>query len=169
MLLSYLAARTFLAGMEFSDADVAVRDALKGQANAELATEFPHVYRWLTHCESLGDCAASSSGAPSSSSGPANGSQTIQLDDKYKNYNVDLKGATYGNVVTRFPPEPSGYMHIGHVKAAVLNEVQRAWRVRDARGIGEHARGCSTPVGKMLAVLSPQCLRRGSALDHDSL
>ncbi|WP_367111710.1 glutamine--tRNA ligase/YqeY domain fusion protein [uncultured Psychrobacter sp.] len=51
---------------------------------------------------------------------------TVQKDEPKNDFirNIirgDIKAQKYEQIVTRFPPEPNGYLHLGHVKSICLN------------------------------------------------
>ncbi|KAI1895179.1 hypothetical protein AGOR_G00103630 [Albula goreensis] len=121
-----LSLRTFLVGHSLTLADLCVWASLRGsggwQAILAKPGPFSHVRRWYTFLSTqnpfttVGNKWASSKVA--SSNGVAAEKEKKQDLGKF----VELPGAEMGKVVVRFPPEASGYLHIGHAKAALLNQ-----------------------------------------------
>uniref|UniRef100_A0A8C7S772 Bifunctional glutamate/proline--tRNA ligase n=1 Tax=Oncorhynchus mykiss TaxID=8022 RepID=A0A8C7S772_ONCMY len=107
--------RTFLVGHSLTLADICVWAALKGHEWQSMQTQagaFSHVARWFAFLGSQ---------VPFTAVGHkyTNSKKEKQQDlGKF----VELPGAEMGKVVVRFPPEASGYLHIGHAKAALLNQ-----------------------------------------------
>uniref|UniRef100_A0A8C6PT85 Bifunctional glutamate/proline--tRNA ligase n=1 Tax=Nothobranchius furzeri TaxID=105023 RepID=A0A8C6PT85_NOTFU len=110
-----LSLRTFLVGHAITLADLSVWAALKGYDWLSQGKSFPHVSRWFSFLTSQ---------VPFSSVGNKYASKKAPSNEKKQDVGkfVELPGAEMGKVVVRFPPEASGYLHIGHAKAALLNQ-----------------------------------------------
>jgi len=132
-----LAAATHLVGYGFTLADFSVWAALQGNskwtnmAATELAPS--HVARWYKYCAQnetfqqvmsgvLPPCTphVSKEKGGKKEGGKKEGGMKSTMEEGGKFF--DLPGASKGNVCTRFPPEASGYLHIGHAKAALMNQ-----------------------------------------------
>uniref|UniRef100_A0A3P9I4X4 Bifunctional glutamate/proline--tRNA ligase n=1 Tax=Oryzias latipes TaxID=8090 RepID=A0A3P9I4X4_ORYLA len=116
-----LSLRTFLVGHGLTLADLSVWAALK--ATNDLSGKggsLPHVSRWFSFLSSQVPFSAVGNKFASKKPEP----KTTNSDKKKQDLGkfVELPGAEMGKVVVRFPPEASGYLHIGHAKAALLNQ-----------------------------------------------
>ncbi|CAO1621673.1 unnamed protein product [Parajaminaea phylloscopi] len=130
----HLALRTFLIGHSLTAADLASWAGIRGCFPLlGLVKKGTHVHlaRWFSHLESVCQPAynalseARSKKAKVAGKGDAagkDGSAAPSGPTTARSFEVFLPSAKDGQVVTRFPPEPSGYLHLGHTKAAILNQ-----------------------------------------------
>lgn len=123
---AHLNFRSFIIGYKVTVADIAVWGCLR--ANPLMGSiirnsVYINVSRWYLFLETINafdESANELSKALSSLKKQAKHKQGKKVHSA--NFDIDLPGAKDGEVVTRFPPEPSGYLHIGHAKAAILND-----------------------------------------------
>uniref|UniRef100_A0A673KWS9 glutamate--tRNA ligase n=1 Tax=Sinocyclocheilus rhinocerous TaxID=307959 RepID=A0A673KWS9_9TELE len=117
-----LALRTFLVGHSVTLADLCVWAALKGNGESQAKpNSYPHLCRWFLFLSS--QVPFSSVGSKWASKISAIKATPVEKEKKQDlGKFVELPGAEMGKVVVRFPPEASGYLHIGHAKAALLNQ-----------------------------------------------
>ena len=112
---THLVSRTFLVGTEMTLADLLVWSALVPKQ--ELIKNVVNVKRWFEGIMEVSYCreaVPTAEGTARAQAEKAKKAATGSLD-------IGISKDQKGKIVTRFPPEPSGYMHIGHAKAAMLN------------------------------------------------
>ncbi|KAF9420799.1 hypothetical protein BGZ94_009034 [Podila epigama] len=117
----HLTLRSYIVGYKVTAADIALWGALK--ANAIFARQIKtgtdlgvYIGRWFNHISAHAFAETALADLTK-----ANESTKVTKADQ-GSFDINLIGAEMGKVVTRFPPEPSGYLHIGHAKAALLNK-----------------------------------------------
>lgn len=125
---SFLSTRTLLVGHTLTLADVACWGQLQASTQwTKLRPTFPHLSRWYDFVAATPAMQQMVQQHAPQRKTPASGTAAAASTANGKpqtggGYDIDLPGAVHGKVVTRFPPEPSGYLHIGHAKAALLNQ-----------------------------------------------
>ncbi|XP_053239100.1 bifunctional glutamate/proline--tRNA ligase isoform X7 [Podarcis raffonei] len=119
-----LSLRTYLVGNSLSLADFSVWATLKGNSAGQellLHGKAPvHVKRWYNFLETQHVFQSVGSRWTVGAAIPKTKMAAEKKQDVGKF--VELPGAEMGKVIVRFPPEASGYLHIGHAKAALLNQ-----------------------------------------------
>ncbi|XP_026551528.1 bifunctional glutamate/proline--tRNA ligase isoform X2 [Pseudonaja textilis] len=119
-----LSLRTYLVGNCLSLADFSVWAALKGnniwQEQLPQSNGPVHVKRWYKFLEAQNSFQSVDSKWTAGDTVRKIKVTTEKKQDIGKF--VDLPGSEMGKVIVRFPPEASGYLHIGHAKAALLNQ-----------------------------------------------
>ncbi|XP_028392901.1 bifunctional glutamate/proline--tRNA ligase-like [Dendronephthya gigantea] len=112
---------TYLVGQSISLADFAVWGALRVHDRLDSLLndgQTKNISRWFNFLANQNSFKQCSGKLQAPSKKPQN---EIKTQGKF----IELEGAVEGHVVTRFPPEASGYLHIGHAKAALLNQHYR--------------------------------------------
>lgn len=111
-----LAPITFLVANKITIADFAIFNEVYATRNNAILPE--HVQRWYDLIISQTYVSAAIKQLPTGSKREG----SVLSERKQEGKFVDLPGAEMGKVVVRFPPEASGFLHIGHAKAALLNQ-----------------------------------------------
>lgn len=123
---------TYLVNNRLTIADLAVHSQLNRHLSSLKKENIPkHVQRWHTLISAL-DCVqkakanlpeeAKKATSDAKKSNDSSGKGGVFSERKKEGKFVELPGAEMGKVIVRFPPEASGYLHIGHAKAALLNQ-----------------------------------------------
>ncbi|CDP17749.1 unnamed protein product [Coffea canephora] len=144
----YLLQHTFLVGQSLSIADIAIWSALAGTGqrwqSLRNSKKYQNLVRWFNSIHDEFDAALNEVTAmyigkkglgtqavskvrdqqvSTSSSNSVNGAVSEKgVGGNRPVFEVHLPDAQVGKVRVRFAPEPSGYLHIGHSKAALLNK-----------------------------------------------